>query len=268
MHAHSPRPRPTRRAFDVLGRADSVVVLHACQEAAAAAPSSMPLQLMYARELLRTGAPMEALTTLQTAHESVERQKHRLRQRAQSQQRIRTRSSGAVTANARASSTVELTSGLGNGFGASGGSAGSADAPATPQDPSLLRLVSRCLAHLDARQLAELATLRHSPARTTSTATSPSMARHRCLSPSEYARTRTPWLTTRLPTRRHCPRALRGVWSQGADSYRVQQGDNVPVTHLACCSRCCKARRHPLPTAALHSPVARVASVTACLPRA
>lgn len=106
--------------------------------------------------------PTNACAFSQAAHEALERQHHRLRLRSRSQQRLRTSRSGgggaAMTCDLRASSSSDALRHRGSGVGSDGGSA--------PQDPTLLLLVSRCLSQLDARQMAELATLRGSPTTT------------------------------------------------------------------------------------------------------
>ena len=133
-------------------RDSSAVLLRACKAAVSAAPTLIPLHLMHARELLRASAPVEALSVLQAAQEQLERQhSSRQRQRGRAHKR-RGKCNGPSILDVRASSTTDLLKPLG---------AGKVDGmERAPQDATLLVLVSQCLARLDARQMAELATLR------------------------------------------------------------------------------------------------------------
>ena len=146
-------------------RDSSAVLLRACKAAVTAAPTLIPLRLMHARELLRASDPIEALSVLQAAQEQLDRQhSSRQRHRARSHKR-RGKCDGPSIIDVRASSTTDLLKPL-----SSGGAGVIAGMERAHQDATLLALVSQCLARLDARQMAELATLRF-----TSPSTSPHM---------------------------------------------------------------------------------------------
>lgn len=164
-------------------RDSSAVLLRACKAAVSAAPTLIPLHLMHARELLRASAPVEALSVLQAAQEQLERQ-HSSRQRGRGRaHKRRGKCNGPSILDVRASSTTDLLKPLGSG------GAGKVDGmERAPQDATLLALVSQCLARLDARQMAELATLRFtSPSASPHTPTPSTPSTHQAAPASQPA---------------------------------------------------------------------------------
>ena len=166
----------------------SASILVAVATAAEAAPRSVALQLTYASELMRAGRPMDALGAMELAqHFSRDARTRRRRSSIGdtleapsfsstgsrvSRRAARERRLSELTAHSEAMRVSEGDSGrssFGHGASFGGGSSPVHRQPSTGTgsssvpDVTLRCLVRACLAQLDPRRLAELATLREAP---------------------------------------------------------------------------------------------------------